>query len=229
MTRILIVDDEPAVLRALRISLQGHGFDTETAADGTRAVMVALANHPDLILLDLGLPDMDGIDVLRRIRVSSGVPIVILSVRDAQDQKIAALDAGADDYVTKPFAIGELLARIRAALRRLAPPPAEAIISTGHFRLDLLDRRAFSGVAGGAEVRLTPIEWAIAEHLVRGAGRLVTQRELLSQIWGAEEVGDTSHLRVHLGNLRRKLEPHPARPRYFLTEPGIGYRFVRGE
>ena len=226
MSRILVVDDEPAVLGTLQLSLEAHGFTVDTAVDGSHALMLAASNQPDLVLLDLGLPDMDGIDVLRRLRESSRVPVVILSVRDGEDQKIAALDAGADDYVTKPFAIGELLARIRAALRRLAVPVEQAVIATPHFRLDILDRRA---TVGGEEVRLTPIEWSIADFLVRTGGRLVTQRELLTAVWGPGEVVDTSHLRVHIGHLRRKLEPMPSRPRYFLTEPGLGYRFMSAE
>ena len=222
MTRILVVDDEPAVRTTLRVTLEGHGFDIDTAYDGTRAVMLAASNNPDLILLDLGLPDMDGLDVLRRIRATSRVPIVILSVRDAEEQKIAALDAGADDYVTKPFGAGELLARVRAALRRVSPAPVESSVETAHFRLDFGDRRA---IVGERDIRLTPIEWSIAELLVRSGGRLVTQRELFNHVWGSNEVVDTSHLRVHLGHLRAKLEPVRSRPRYFLTDPGLGYRF----
>ena len=222
MTRILVVDDEPVVRNTLSVSLEGHGFDIDTAYDGTRAIMLAASNNPDLILLDLGLPDMDGLDVLRRIRAVSRVPIVILSVRDAEEQKIAALDAGADDYVTKPFGVGELLARVRAALRRVSPVPVESAVETAHFRLDFGNRRA---IVGNADVRLTPIEWSIAELLVQGGGRLVTQRELFGHVWGLNEVVDTSHLRVHLGHLRAKLEPVRSRPRYFLTDPGLGYRF----
>ncbi len=222
MTRILIVDDEPAVRTTLRVSLEGHGFDIDTAYDGARAIMLAASNNPDLILLDLGLPDIDGLEVLRRIRLTSRVPIVILSVRDAEEQKISALDAGADDYVTKPFGVGELLARVRAALRRVSAGPVESVVETAHFRLDFSDRR---GVVGSTDVRLTPIEWSIAECLVQSGGRLVTQRELFGHVWGSNEVVDTSHLRVHLGHLRAKLEPVRSRPRYFLTEPGLGYRF----
>lgn len=222
MQRILVVDDEPAVLSTLRVSLESHGFAIETAPDGTRGVMLALANRPDLIVLDLGLPDIDGIEVLRRIRATSRVPIVILSVRDADAQKIEALDVGADDYVTKPFSMGELVARIRAALRRLAPVAEEVTVETSAFVLDLAQRRA---LVNGVEVRLTPTEWSIVEHLVRHTGRLVTQKDLLEHVWGAVEAPDTSHLRVHLRHVRRKLEPTPSRPRFFRTEPGIGYRF----
>ena len=223
MTRVLVVEDEPAVARTLRISLTAHGYDVDIAKDGTRALMLTAANHPDVVLLDLGLPDLDGIEVLRRIRQTSTVPVVILSVRDAEQQKIAALDAGADDYVTKPFSIGELLARLRAATRRKSPTPAETILNTAHFQLDLSDKRA---TVSDEEIHLTPIEWALVDYLVRSPNRLVPQREILEAVWGDGTPHETSYLRVHIGHIRQKLEPTPSRPRYFVTEPGMGYRFL---
>jgi two-component system KDP operon response regulator KdpE len=223
MTRILVVDDDPQIRKALSVNLGARGYDVDVAASGEDGLARAAAHHPDLVLLDLGLPGIDGIDVVRGLRGWTTVPIIILSVRNAEADKVRALDAGADDYVTKPFGIDELLARLRAALRRHTPVPEEAVVSTAAFTLDLADRAA-TGPAGA--VHLTPTEWAIVEVLVRHPGRLVTQRQLLQQVWGPQYARETNYLRVHLAAIRKKLEPEPGRPRYFTTEPAIGYRFV---
>lgn len=222
MSRILIVDDEPQIRRTLSLSLRAHGYDVDVAEDGTRALLLAAANNPDAVLLDLGLPDIDGVEVLRQLRKHSRVPVVILSVRDQDDHKVQALDAGADDYVTKPFSMPELLARLRAAVRRHQPPPDDPVMKTAHFRLDLNDKVA---TVAGADVHLTPTEWGLVEILVRNPERLVTQRELLEQVWGPSTPHEPGYLRVHMGHVRRKLEPLASRPRYFVTEPGMGYRF----
>lgn len=223
MTHVLVVDDDAQICRTLRVSLKAHGYDVDVANDGTRALLLASANHPDVVLLDLGLPDIDGVDVLRRLRVTSAVPVLILSVRGADADKIEALDAGADDYVTKPFSMPELLARLRATLRRLQPTETEAVVETERFRLDLLDKRA---TVADSIVHLTPTEWELVGHLVRNPDRLVTQRELLRHVWGPNCPHEPAYLRVHIGHVRRKLEANPARPKYFVTEPGLGYRFL---
>ncbi|HEY4609127.1 MAG TPA: winged helix-turn-helix domain-containing protein, partial [Ilumatobacteraceae bacterium] len=176
----------------------------------------------DLVLLDLGLPTLDGVDVIRGLRGWTSIPIIVLSARDGDLSKVAALDAGADDYVTKPFSINELLARLRATLRRHHPAPEEPVIETPHFAVDLVNRRV---TRDNESVHLTPTEWDIVERLVRNPGRLVTQRQLLQDIWGPQYESETNYLRVHLAAIRRKLEPDPGQPRYFITEPGIGYRF----
>jgi two-component system KDP operon response regulator KdpE len=180
--------------------------------------------HPDLVIVDLGLPGLDGLEVVARLRASSKVPIMVLSARDTEETKIAALDAGADDYVTKPFGMGELVARIRAALRRAAPPAAEATVSTSDFVIDLSAKRV---QRAGVEVRLTPTQWHLVEVLVHNEGRLVTQRQLLGEVWGPGYSSETHYLRVFMAQIRRKLEPDPAHPVHFLTEPGMGYRFER--
>ena len=222
MTRILVVDDEPQIRRALAVNLRAREYEVDLAESGEEALRLAAAHHPDLILLDLGLPGIDGIDVVRGIRGWSTVPIVILSVREAEADKGAALDAGADDYVTKPFGMDELLARLRASLRRNQPTPEAAVVTTEHFTIDLLNKRA---LIGGEDVRLTPIEWGLVSTLARSPGRLITQRQLLQQVWGPQYENETNYLRVHMAHVRRKLEPEPSRPRYFITEAGMGYRF----
>ena len=222
MTRILVVDDEPQIRRALAVNLRARGYDVALAESGEEALRLAAAHHPDLILLDLGLPGIDGIDVVRGIRGWSNVPIVILSVREAEADKVAALDAGADDYVTKPFGMDELLARLRASLRRNQPAPETAVVTTEHFTIDLQNKRA---LINGEDVRLTPIEWGLVSTLARSPGRLVTQRQLLQQVWGPQYENETNYLRVHMAHVRRKLEPEPSRPQYFITEAGMGYRF----
>ncbi|GHS86220.1 DNA-binding response regulator [Actinomycetota bacterium] len=222
MTRILVVDDDPVLLRALSINLRARHLDVETAADGAGALRVAARTLPDLVILDLGLPDMDGVEVVAGLRGWTTVPVIVLSARDTQSAKVDALDAGADDYMTKPFGMDELLARVRAALRRAAPDPVEAVVTTADFTVDLAARTV---LRDGERVRLTPTEWHVLEVLVRARGKLVTQRELLREVWGPAYEQETGYLRVYLAQLRRKLEPDPARPRHLVTEPGIGYRF----
>jgi len=222
MSRILCVDDEPHLLRTLGTNLRARGYDVDLAASGERALELAGMGRADLVLLDLGLPGMSGMEVIRSIRHWSDVPIVVLSARDSEFDKIGALDAGADDYVSKPFGMGELLARLRAALRRPAPTDEPPIVVTPDFTVDLAARRIRKGVI---DVKLTPTEWHVVEVLVRRAGRLVTGRELLQSVWGPEYEHETNYLRVHMAHIRRKVEPEPSRPRYFHTEPGLGYRF----
>ena len=223
MTRVLVVDDDATLLRALTINLRARRYEVEQAATG-RAALRAAAAGVDVVVLDLGLPDIDGVDVVAGIRGWSQVPIIVLSARDAQAAKVDALDAGADDYVTKPFGMDELLARIRAALRRGTPEPeAEPLVTTDAFTVDLADHRV---TRDGSDVRLTPTEWHLLEVLVHNAGRLVTQKELLSQVWGHGFEEQGNYLRVYMAQLRRKLEREPSRPRHLVTEPGVGYRFV---
>jgi two-component system KDP operon response regulator KdpE len=220
--RVLVVDDEPQIRRALAINLRARGYEVDLAEDGRAALDVAARSHPDVVVLDLGLPELDGVEVIKGLRGWSRVPIIVLSVRDAEGDKVAALDAGADDYVTKPFGMDELLARLRAALRRAAPAEEEATVETRDFQIDLAAKRV---IRDGAEVRLTPTEWHLVEVLVRNRGRLVTQRQLLQEVWGPEYGEETNYLRVYMAQVRRKLEPEPSQPRYFITEPGMGYRF----
>jgi two-component system, OmpR family, KDP operon response regulator KdpE len=222
MSRVLVVDDEPQILRALSINLRARGYEVDLAPDGERALDVAARHHPDVVVLDLGLPGIGGVDVIRGLRGWSQVPIVVLSVRDAEGDKVAALDAGADDYVTKPFGMDELLARLRAALRRIAPAEEEAVVETADFTIDLAAKKVRRD---GEEVRLTPTEWHLVEVLVRNRGRLVAQRQLLQEVWGPQYHDETNYLRVFMAQVRRKLEPEPSHPRYFITEPGMGYRF----
>jgi two-component system KDP operon response regulator KdpE len=223
VTRLLVVDDDRALARALRITLTARGYEVATAADGTTALAAASRTPPDLVILDLGLPDLDGVAVIEGLRGWSAAPVIVLSARHAEPAKVAALDAGADDFVTKPFGMDELLARVRAALRRAVPGTATAVVATDAFTVDLAAKRV---TTPRGEVRLTPTEWHLLEALVREPGRLVTQKQLLHQVWGPAYETETNYLRVHLANLRRKLEPDPARPRYLITEPGIGYRFM---
>lgn len=223
MTRILVVDDEAGLARALAINLRARGYTVESAGDGASALAAAGARPPALVILDLGLPDLDGVEVVRGLRGWLTVPILVLSARHGQDQKVAALDAGADDYVTKPFGMDELLARVRAALRRGSPTePERAILETDSFTVDLRAHRV-STTAG--EVRLTPTEWHLLEVLVRHPGQLVTQRHLLQEVWGPAYRTETNYLRVYMSQLRRKLEQDPTSPKHIITEPGVGYRF----
>jgi two-component system, OmpR family, KDP operon response regulator KdpE len=223
MNRILIVDDDPQLLRALRVNLTARGYQVATATTGADGLAAAGRNPPDVVILDLGLPDMDGVVVVEGLRGWTTAPIIILSARQTEHAKIAALDAGADDYVTKPFGMGELLARLRAALRRAVPVSQAPVVRTAAFVIDLAAKRV---TKDGVEVRLTPTEWHLLEVLVRNPDHLVTQRQLLHEVWGPAYQTETNYLRVHLANLRRKLEPEPTRPCYLVTEPGIGYRFV---
>jgi two-component system, OmpR family, KDP operon response regulator KdpE len=227
MNRILVVDDEPQLLRALTTNLRARGYEVDAAADGETALEIAGERRPDLVVLDLGLPGISGHEVIAGLRGWTAVPILVLSARDGDIDKIAALDAGADDFVTKPFSIGELLARVRAHLRRSAPGDNErSIVETQDFVVDLAAKTVSSG---GIAVHLTPIEWRILEVLVRHPGKLVSQRQLLQLVWGPTFVDETNYLRVHMAHLRRKLEPQAGRTRYFLTEPGMGYRFEPGD
>ncbi len=226
-TRILVVDDEPQIRRALATNLRARDFVVDLAATGEEALTLAADHRPDLVLLDLGLPGISGIDVLHGLRGWTGVPIIVLTVRDQEGDKVEALDAGADDYLTKPFGMNELLARTRAVLRRTGTTErGEATVEAGDLRIDLAEKRVHRS---GRRVRLTPIEWALVETLVRHHDRLVTQRQLLQAVWGPAYETETNYLRVHMANLRRKLEPESSRPRYFVTEPGIGYRFLTDE
>ncbi|MDA0637888.1 response regulator [Nonomuraea sp. MCN248] len=221
MTKILVVDDEPQILRALRINLTARHYEVAVAADGASALRQAAEWHPDLIVLDLGLPDLDGVDVIHGLRGWTRTPVVVLSGRADSDDKIEALDAGADDYVTKPFAIDELLARIRAVSRRAAIPETElANIEIGGHTVDLTRKT----VSGG--LRLTPTEWHILEILLRNPGKLIPQRHLLTEVWGSQYVKETHYLRQYMAQLRKKLERDPAHPRHLITEPGMGYRYT---
>ncbi|MEV6966101.1 response regulator [Hamadaea sp. NPDC051192] len=224
MTRVLVVDDDRQLLRALRIALSARGYEVVVAPDGATGLAAAQQNPPDLVIVDLGLPDLDGVAVVEAIRGWSSVPILVLSARLTEQSKINALDAGADDYVTKPFGMGELLARIRAAMRRTTPTESPAVVTTTAFSVDLAAKRATD--ADGAEVRLTPTEWHLLEMLLRNPDRLITHQQLLQEVWGPRYNTETNYLRVHMANLRRKLEPDPSRPRYLRTDPGLGYRFV---
>jgi len=222
VTRILVVDDEPQLLRALRITLRARGYEVEIAADGKSALAAAADKHPELIVLDLGLPDLDGIEVIEGLRPWFTGPIVVLSARQDSDEKVLALDAGADDYVTKPFGMDELLARLRAALRRATPAPDAVVVTTEAFTVDLAAKRV---TVGDHDVRLTPTEWGMLEVLVRNPGRLVPRKQLLREVWGPAYGDESNYLRVYIAQLRRKLEPDPSHPRHLITEPGIGYRF----
>ena len=222
MTRVLVIDDEAPILRALRINLTARKFEVSTAADGASGLAAMARDRPDVLILDLGLPDMDGTEVIKGVRGWTSTPIIVLSAWGQESQKVAALDAGADDYVTKPFGMDELLARLRAAVRRASPAPEAPVVTTDDFTVDLADKRV---IRGGKDVRLTPTEWQLLEVLVRHAGRLVTQRQLLAEVWGPGYQNEAHYLRVYVANLRRKLEPDPSAPRHLLTEPGIGYRF----
>jgi two-component system KDP operon response regulator KdpE len=223
VSRVLVVDDDPQLTRALRITLRASGYDVATAGDGRSALQEASARHPDLVILDLGLPDLDGTEVLAGLRPWFTGPVLVLSARADSQDKVGALDAGADDYVSKPFHMSELLARLRALQRRGTGEPEASVVRTDHFTVDLASRQVT--VDGGA-VRLTPTEWGLLSELVRAPGRLVSQRQLLQAVWGPAYQKETHYLRVYMGQLRRKLEPDAAHPRYLRTEPGMGYRFT---
>ena len=227
-TRVLVVDDEPQIQRALEVNLVARGYQVDLASSGEEAVSLAASRRPDVVLLDLGLPGLDGLGVIASLRSWSQMPILVLSARGEESDKIGALDAGADDYVAKPFGMGELLARMRAVLRRRQPDVSDPVHRTRAFEVDLATKQAVRldlDPDGPVDVRLTPIEWGLVEVLVRNTGRLVARRELLREVWGPDHEQDTNYLRVHVANLRGKLEPEPSRPRYFLNEPGMGYRF----
>ncbi len=225
MTRVLVVDDEPGLRQALVINLRARDYQVVAAPDGAAALEAAAREPPDAVVLDLGLPDMDGTDVIRGLRGWSRAPIIVLSARTGQGDKVEALDAGADDYVTKPFGMDELLARLRAALRRAVGEEDAPVVSTPSFTVDLAAKQALKGE--GEAVRLTPTEWQLLEILVRNEGKLVPRRQLLQDIWGPAYETETNYLRVYIAQLRRKLETDPSHPRHLITEPGMGYRFVR--
>jgi two-component system KDP operon response regulator KdpE len=221
---ILVIEDDPQIRRFLRATLAAEEYQSHEAVTAAEGIAQAAARQPDLVLLDLGLPDRDGLDIIREIRSWSQMPIVVLSARGQEKDKIAALDLGADDYVAKPFAVGELLARIRAALRRaspLAPDGADPIVRFGNVQADF-EKRLIT--VGGQEVHLTPNEYKLLQVLIKYAGRVVTQRQLLNEVWGPQHTEQSQYLRVYVAQLRRKLEQDPARPRYLQTEPGVGYR-----
>lgn len=220
--RVLVVDDDVQIIRAMRINLRARGYEVDTAESGAAALRLAEEGHPDLVLLDLGLPDMEGVEVIQRLRGWSQVPIIVLSARHSSGEKVRSLDSGADDYVTKPFGMDELLARIRAAERRTLHTEEAPVVRTTAFTVDLGAKRV---LRGEEEVRLTPTEWHVLEALARRPGRLTSQRRLLHDVWGPSYQSETNYLRVYMAQLRRKLEPDPARPRFLITEAGRGYRF----
>ena len=224
MTKVLIVDDEPQILRALRINLSVRGYQVTTAATGAAALRAAAETRPDVIVLDLGLPDIDGLEVLAGLRGWNDTPVIVLSARSDSAEKVAALDAGADDYVTKPFGMDEFMARLRAAVRRgaAAPDSDEPVVETASFTVDLAAQKVSRT---GSAVHLTPPEWGLLEMLVRNRGKLVGRQELLKEVWGPSYARETHYLRVYLAQLRRKLEDDPSHPRHLLTEAGMGYRF----
>lgn len=219
--RVLIVDDETSIRRYLRAALSAQGFAVHEAANGQEALNAVITNRPDIIILDLGLPDIDGIEVTRRLREWSQIPIIILSVREAEQDKIAALDAGADDYLTKPFSTGELMARMRVAMRRSTSQPDEPVLQVGSLQMDLSRRLV---TVNETQISLTPTEYDILRLLLQNAGKVLTHRQLLRQVWGTAYESELHILRVNISNLRRKIEPDPSRPHYILTEPGVGYR-----
>ena len=220
---MLVIDDEPQIRRLLRVTLEANGYEVHDAANGKDGIAQAAQCRPELILLDLGLPDLDGVEVLKRIREWSRVPVIILSVRDRENDKIAALDAGADDFVTKPFSSGELLARLRTTLRRSQPQAAEAIFRAGKIEVDVSARIVSKN---GAEVKLTPTEYALLRLLVVHAGKVLTHRHLLTEVWGPKAAEQTQYLRVHIAHLREKLEDNAAQPKLIITEPAVGYRAI---
>ncbi|MEV6759635.1 response regulator [Streptomyces sp. NPDC051105] len=228
MTRVLVVDDEPQIVRALVINLKARKYEVDAAPDGRTALELAASRHPDVVVLDLGLPDMDGVEVIRGLRGWTRVPILVLSARHSSDEKVDALDAGADDYVTKPFGMDELLARLRAAVRRAEPVAGtgedDVLVETEGFTVDLAAKKVNRA---GRDVRLTPTEWHLLEVLVRNTGRLVSQKQLLQEVWGPSYGTEANYLRVYMAQLRRKLEADPSHPKHFITEPGMGYRFEK--
>jgi two-component system, OmpR family, KDP operon response regulator KdpE len=228
MTRVLVVDDDAQIVRALVINLRARKYEVDAASDGTMALQIAAVRHPDVVVLDLGLPDMDGVEVIRGLRGWTRAPVLVLSARHSSDEKVQALDAGADDYVTKPFGMDELLARLRAAVRRAEPVRGGAdgeddvLVRTDTFTVNLVKKKVDRE---GRDVRLTPTEWHLLEVLVRNTGRLVGQKQLLQEVWGPSYGTESNYLRVYMAQLRRKLEADPSHPRHFITEPGMGYRF----
>ena len=226
--RILVVDDEPAILRAVRTNLARHGFQVETTETGREALERYAYHHPDLILLDLGLPDVDGLDVIREVRERSNTPIIVLSVRGAERDKVTALDLGADDYLTKPFSVDELLARIRVALRHAARPASgsAAVFKTGDLEVDLVERRVR---VGGQDVHLSPTEYELLKAFIAHPGKVLTDRMLLRQVWGPGYASEAHFLHVYVARLRKKIESDPQNPRYLVTEPGVGYRLRADE
>jgi two-component system KDP operon response regulator KdpE len=226
MTRVLVAEDDPQLLRALVINLRARKYEVDAAPNGASALQLASISPPDVVLLDLGLPDIDGLDVIKGLRGWSQVPILVVSARQAESEKIAALDTGADDYITKPFSMAELLARLRVAVRRTETAAAggdrPVVVRTQGFTVDLGAKKA---TREGRDVRLTPTEWRLLEILLRNPGQLITQRRLLDEVWGPARSGHTNYLRVYMAQLRRKLEADPSHPRHLITEPGMGYRF----
>jgi len=226
MTRVLVVDDEPQILRALRINLRVRDYEVHVAATGSEALQVASRYPPDLVILDLGLPDMDGVQVIQGLRGWTKAPIIVLSGRADSTDKVEALDAGADDYVTKPFGMDELLARMRAVSRRFGGEAGDSPrVELGDLIVDLAAKRVIHADGNGADVRLTPTEWHLLEVLLRNPGKLLSQQQLLSEVWGPGYADAAGNLRLYMAQLRRKLEPDPARPHWLLTEPGMGYRY----
>ncbi len=221
---VLVVEDEPQMRRFIRASMTAHGFEVAEAQTGAEAIALATSRAPDVILMDLGLPDGDGIDLTRRLREWSRIPVIVISARGREDDKVAALDAGADDYLTKPFGVGELLARIRVALRHAQQRSGgvdEQVLEFGDLRVDFARRQV---LRGSNEVRLTPIEYKLLALLARNAGRVLTHRQIIAEVWGSAYAGQAHHVRVHMAELRKKIEVDPARPRLLTTEPGVGYR-----
>lgn len=228
--KILIADDDPQILRALRVTLSARGYEIVTAQNGTQAINVAIEHHPDIFMIDLGMPELDGIHVIQAVRGWTQAPILVVSGRTGAADKVEALDAGADDYVTKPFSIDELLARIRALTRRVPNQEAAVVVHLADITIDLATKSVVrTGPAGSELIRLTPTEWQVLEVLVRNAGKLVTRQGLLAEIWGSEHITDSGYLRLYISQLRKKLEPDPTSPRFILTESGMGYRFNAGE
>ncbi|HYK33251.1 MAG TPA: response regulator [Streptosporangiaceae bacterium] len=228
MTRVLVIDDEPQILRALRINLRARQYEVDTALTGSQALHQAAQHPPDLVILDLGLPDMDGVDVIAGLRGWTDAPIIVLSGRADGTDKVEALDTGADDYVTKPFGMDELLARMRAVVRRGTPATSEPQVALGDLIVDLAAKRVIrtaDGDGSRGDIRLTPTEWHLLEVLLRHPGKLMSHRQLLVEVWGPGYADASGNLRLYMAQLRRKLEPDPARPRWLLTEPGMGYRF----
>jgi two-component system KDP operon response regulator KdpE len=224
--KILIADDDPQLVRALRITLTAHSYEIVTASNGADAVKAAISHRPDLFLIDLGMPELDGLRVIQAVRGWTQAPILVLSGRSDAADKVEALDAGADDYVTKPFPIDELLARIRALTRRTSAPNSEPVVTFGDITVDLAAKSVVRTRQRGTElIRLTPTEWNVLELLVRNSDKLVTREALLRQIWGPRHINDTGYLRLYIAQLRKKLEPEPGDPQYILTEAGMGYRF----
>ncbi|WP_042169022.1 response regulator [Streptomyces sp. NBRC 110035] len=225
MTRVLVVEDDPQLVRALVITMQARHYGVDAAPDGATALRLAAVRRPDVVVLDLGLPDMDGVEVIKALRGWTRVPVLVLSARQASDEKVDALDAGADDYITKPFNMNELLARLRAAVRRAETAPSAPevpLVTTDGFTVDLVAKKVRRA---DHDIRLTPTEWHLLEILVTHPGCLVTQKQLLHEVWGVTLGNKTNYLRVYMAQLRRKLEADPSRPRYLITEPGMGYRF----